>query len=141
MGTGIMKEWRHNVRLALYTSIMLRTETDMVSTAHDIDMEVVLNNTQYFHHATVLNSLWAPHAQWCCSCKDCYKNCICVHTLILSLICDKIQIPEHLDERILERAINSKKAAREFAGVCRDKEADREHALIFEVLNFVLMYT
>ena len=87
------------------------------------------------------NSPWAPHAQLCCSCKDCYKNCICVHTLILSLICDKIQIPEHLDERILERAINSKKAAREFAGVCRDKEADRERALIFEVLNFVLMYT
>jgi hypothetical protein len=128
-------------QLALYTSIMLRSETEMVRTAHDMHMEVVLNNTQYFHHATVLNSPWAPHAQLCCSCKDCYKNCICVHTLILSLICDKIQIPEHLDERILERAINSKKAAREFAGVCRDKEADRERALIFEVLNFVLMYT
>ncbi len=111
----------------------------MVRMAHDLDLEYVLNNTQYFQHATVLNSPWAPHAQFCCSCKDCFKDCVCVHTLMLSLICEKIEIPELLDERILEGIVSAKMSAQEYAGVCREKELDRQRELIFEVRELVAL--
>ena len=56
---------------------------------------------------------------------------------MLSLICDKIEIPELLDERILEGKASAKKSAKEFAGVCRETEAERERALIFEVRELI----
>ena len=59
--------------LGIYTGVMLGSETNMVRMAHDLDLEYVLNNTQYFHHSTVLNTLWAPYAPWCRSSKDCFK--------------------------------------------------------------------
>ena len=58
---------------------------------------------------------------------------------MLSLICEKIEIPELLDERILEGIVSAKKSAQEFAGLCREKELDRERALIFEVRELVAL--
>ena len=124
---------------AIYIGVMVESETNMVRMAHDLDLEYVLNNTQYFQHATVLNSPWAPHAQFCCSCKDCFRDCVCVHTLMLSLICEKIEIPELLDERILEGIVSAKKSAQEYAGVCREKELDSQRELIFEVRELVTL--
>ncbi len=89
-------------QLRIYAGVMLGAETDMVCMAHDLDHDYVLNNTQYFQHATFLNAPCAPHAQWCCLCKDCFKHCVCVHTLIMFLICGKIETPELMTERILE---------------------------------------
>jgi len=119
--------------LAFYNGVMVTGATSMVRLAHDMELEYILNNTQYFHHARILNSPWAKHAKWCCTCKDCFKNCICVHSLILSLMSDKIEIPEMLDERQLARSYNAKKQAREFAGACRAQECERERELIFKV--------
>ncbi len=44
-------------QLKIYTSLMLGTESDMVCIAHDLDLEYVLNDAQYFQHAVVLNAL------------------------------------------------------------------------------------
>ena len=59
--------------------------------------------------------------------------------IILSLISDKIEIPEILDERQLARSYNAKKQAREFAGACRAQECERERELIFQVFPISLM--
>jgi hypothetical protein len=40
----------------IYQNVMLGTETEMVRTAHDLHLEYVLNDTQYFQHAVVLNA-------------------------------------------------------------------------------------
>ena len=58
---------------------------------------------------------------------------------MLSLICEKIEIPELLDERILEGIVSAKKSAQEYAGVCREKELDRQRELIFKVRELVAL--
>ena len=48
--------------LAFYNGVMVTGATSMVRLAHDMELEYILNNTQYFHHARILNSPWAKHA-------------------------------------------------------------------------------
>ena len=117
-----------------YIEFMLQDRTRMVRIAHNMAFEPMLNATQYFYSCSPLAEPWALHAQWYCTCKPCFKNCICVHTFMLSLISERrIVISDELDERAIPKKQSTKSAAKEFAGVCKEKEDDRKKRLIFEV--------
>jgi hypothetical protein len=68
------------VQRNLYKSFMCGTKTDMVGVMESTRVENILNNTQYFYSASILNTGWGNGAQWCCTCKPCYKNGICEHS-------------------------------------------------------------
>ena len=85
-------------QLKIYASLMCGSKTEMVEAMTDASVENILNNTQYFHTARLLTSPWGQHAQWCCTCKECYKHGICEHTLMMSIFIDKVSIPDALDE-------------------------------------------
>ena len=99
----------------MYVKLMCGTKTEMVEAMTYTSVENILNNTQYFHTCSILNSPWAMHAQWCCTCKECYKYGICEHTLMMSIFIDKVSVPDELDKRMLQRKKNNKVKARKFS--------------------------
>ena len=119
-------------QLKEYERLMCSSKTVLVEAMTDTSVETILNITQYFHTCSILNSPWAKHAQWCCTCKECYKYGICEHTLMISIFIDKESVPDELDERMLQRKENTKVKARKFSERMEEKDVERQKRLIFE---------
>jgi len=141
--TSIQEAVKHNVtqlktgcealkQLGLYLDVMCSTKTSMVCIAHDLELETLLNNAQYFHHLSILNTQWSQHAQWCCTCKDCFRDGIFSHTLMMTLLIAKVDIPDILDEHLLERKESAQSRAKNFHGRMQEKEDASRRDLIFE---------
>ena len=96
------------MQLKVYHKLMCSSKTDLVEAMTYTSVENILDNTQYFHTCSILNSPWAQHEQWCCTCKECYKYGICEHTLMMSIFIDNVSVPDELDERILQRKENTR---------------------------------